>query len=215
MRADLLRAFAAFAAVVVFGCAVYFFVVRLDEVGSDNIKPGNLAVGVTAGLSPDQRTNTSEGENVDDALSTMSSNAMEMKPERIQSKEQNRAYHSEHTVEPTPQVPETGGAPPLQTDSSSEQEPAPAFREPLVFAEDAPNPGTSPNEVAEINALRQEFIDQIGGYDQDPTDPAYQERWQTAQQFLDERLRSELGEEVFGRLQSESVTGTMSELPQE
>src|SRR5262249_31585428 len=55
-------------------------------------------------------------------------------------------------------------------------------------------------------ALRQEFIEEIGGYDQNVSDPEYYRRWGEAQQLLDEEVRTQLGEEAFNRLQNESVT---------
>jgi hypothetical protein len=81
----------------------------------------------------------------------------------------------------------------------------PIFQQPVAFAEASPNPELSAEEIEEINLLRQEFIEQIGGYDQDPSDPGYRHRWKIAQRLLDEQLRTELGEEMFNRLQNETA----------
>jgi hypothetical protein len=48
-----------------------------------------------------------------------------------------------------------------------------------------------------IADLRQQFIDEIGGPNQDPRDPAYRARWQKAQAEMDSHLRGMLGVTVF------------------
>jgi hypothetical protein len=44
-----------------------------------------------------------------------------------------------------------------------------------------------------IDQLRQQFIDEVGGTNQDPNDPAYLARWQAAQPKIDDTLRGLLG----------------------
>lgn len=48
-----------------------------------------------------------------------------------------------------------------------------------------------------IENIRQNFLDQIGGTNQDPNDPAYLARWQQAQPEADNRLRGMLGTAFF------------------
>jgi hypothetical protein len=48
-----------------------------------------------------------------------------------------------------------------------------------------------------ISRLRQQFIDQIGGTNQDPNDPDYLARWQKAQRQMDDTLRGTLGIKFF------------------
>jgi len=56
---------------------------------------------------------------------------------------------------------------------------------PLVFHEVDPSVLTlSPQQAQVVNDLRQKFTEAVGGPNQDPTDPAYSQRWQTSSQQL-------------------------------
>ena len=69
---------------------------------------------------------------------------------------------------------------------------------PLVFQDVNPsalNLTSGQQEV--ISRLRQQFIDQIGGTNQDPNDPDYLARWQKAQRLMDDTLRGSLGIKFF------------------
>ena len=69
---------------------------------------------------------------------------------------------------------------------------------PLVFQEVNPaalNLTSGQQEV--ISRLQQQFIDQIGGTNQDPNDPDYLARWQKAQRLMDDTLRGTLGIKFF------------------
>jgi hypothetical protein len=48
-----------------------------------------------------------------------------------------------------------------------------------------------------VNDLRQNFLDQIGGSNQNPNDPAYLKRWQEAQPLADNMLRGMLGDKAY------------------
>ena len=48
-----------------------------------------------------------------------------------------------------------------------------------------------------IEQLREQFTAQIGGVDQDPSDPAYHERWQQAQPETDDMLRGMIGVSAY------------------
>jgi hypothetical protein len=52
-----------------------------------------------------------------------------------------------------------------------------------------------------VQELRQQFLDEIGGANQDPADPAYRERWLKAQPQMDDNLRGMLGITVFENFQ--------------
>jgi len=51
----------------------------------------------------------------------------------------------------------------------------------------------SPQELLFINEVRQEFVDDIGGTNQDPNDPAYLQRWQAALRKSDSMMSALLG----------------------
>lgn len=48
-----------------------------------------------------------------------------------------------------------------------------------------------------IAEIRQNFLEQVGGANQDPTDPAYLERWQRAQPAADAMMRGMLGTSFY------------------
>jgi hypothetical protein len=52
-----------------------------------------------------------------------------------------------------------------------------------------------------VQELRQQFMDEVGGPNQDPADPAYRERWLKAQPEMDANLRGMLGITVFENFQ--------------
>ena len=52
-----------------------------------------------------------------------------------------------------------------------------------------------------IAGLRQDFLQQIGGTNQDPNDPAYLARWQKAQVDADNMLMGTLGNEAYTKYQ--------------
>jgi len=61
--------------------------------------------------------------------------------------------------------------------------------------------GLNEQQIQAINELREQFVDEIGGPNQDPSDPAYRERWQMAQPEMDDNLRGMLGITVFENYQ--------------
>ena len=73
---------------------------------------------------------------------------------------------------------------------------------PLVFQSFDPAAlGLNDDQVQVIAGLRQNFMDQIGGASQDPSDPAYLARWQQAQPVLDSTLQGMLGSDVYIKFQ--------------
>ncbi len=59
----------------------------------------------------------------------------------------------------------------------------------------------TPDQIAIINDVRQSFLKDIGGQNQNPDDPAYLERWQKAQPAADDMLRLMLGVNFFENYQ--------------
>jgi hypothetical protein len=51
--------------------------------------------------------------------------------------------------------------------------------------------------MAAVAGVQQQFINQMGGANQDPSDPAYLERWRKAQSQVDNTLRGFLGGKTF------------------
>jgi hypothetical protein len=79
---------------------------------------------------------------------------------------------------------------------------APPVSLPLVFQPaDSAALNLDGDQQAVIDQLRQNFMAQIGGTNQDPADPAYLARWQKAQPAMDSMLRGLLGTEVFSKFQ--------------
>jgi len=70
---------------------------------------------------------------------------------------------------------------------------------PLAFQEVAPSPELKLNseQTRIVNDLRERFIAEVGGPNQDPSDPAYLERWQATQPAVDLDLRGMLGINAF------------------
>jgi hypothetical protein len=200
MKGNLLRGFGAFIAVLLFGCAVYFIAICPKRFSGDGIRRDDAS---DSGGSFAEETADQQSGN--DFSSASSSADAPMEREEMQPTVQANRTQDEQNA--NSQATLRDGA--LQTNLNPGREPI--FQQPVAFAEASPDPEASAEEIAEINALRQEFIEEIGGYDQDPSDPEYRKRWQVAQQFLDEQLRTELGEEVFNRLQNERANSQPSE----
>lgn len=65
---------------------------------------------------------------------------------------------------------------------------------PLVFKEvDASRMALSDEQARAIDQLRNDFVEAVGGPDQDPNDPAYRRRWVAAQIQADAQLKAQLG----------------------
>jgi hypothetical protein len=69
---------------------------------------------------------------------------------------------------------------------------------PLVFHEIDPSVvNLSPQQAQVVNDLRQKFIQDVGGPNQNPNDPAYSQRWQASQPQADLDLCGMLGINAF------------------
>jgi hypothetical protein len=70
----------------------------------------------------------------------------------------------------------------------------PPIAMPLVFQEvDLSELNLGVGQRRAINDLRDRFIEELGGADQDPNDPAYRERWQKLQPEIDQDLQGMIG----------------------
>lgn len=69
---------------------------------------------------------------------------------------------------------------------------------PLVWQNvDLSNLNLEAGQMQAIAGLRQNFLDEIGGTNQDPNDPAYRERWQKAQSQIDDALAGMIGRKAY------------------
>ena len=59
-----------------------------------------------------------------------------------------------------------------------------------------------------LERLRQTFVQEIGGANQNPTDPQYLERWEQAQMAADSQLKTVFGKEIYSRYQVEFLRQT-------
>lgn len=77
---------------------------------------------------------------------------------------------------------------------------------PLVFQPvDSNTFKMNPNEKEILDRLQQNFLDEIGGTDQDPSDPLYLARWKKARSLIDAQLQAQLGQDFFQRYQIEAI----------
>jgi hypothetical protein len=82
---------------------------------------------------------------------------------------------------------------------------------PVAFANlDSAGLKLNTSQLQEISELRQSFIEELGGPNQDPNDPAYRERWQKAQPVLNAELEAMLGTAAYQKLQFESQSAVTS-----
>jgi len=79
-------------------------------------------------------------------------------------------------------------------------EPAGAVPMPLVMQNvDLSTLNLTADQTQEVSQIKQDFLKQIGGANQDPSDPAYQVRWKIAQSDADDMLEAILGNDVYTR----------------
>jgi hypothetical protein len=74
--------------------------------------------------------------------------------------------------------------------------------------ENGASPAAAPVSAAEQMALEKiqnDFVQAVGGADQDPTDPAYLEKWKAAQQMSDDQYKKFFGGRAYVRRQMEDV----------
>ena len=96
-----------------------------------------------------------------------------------------------------------------RADVAQSSTPAPALKRepetveyPLVFKNvDLDALGLDADQKEAVALMQQQFMNAIGGPNQDPGDPAYRARWQAAQSEMDDTMRGMLGADVFENLQ--------------
>lgn len=57
--------------------------------------------------------------------------------------------------------------------------------------------GLSESQKRAVAQVQQQFVDAVGGLNQNPKDPAYLKRWQSAQQSANDQLRGILGSQAY------------------
>lgn len=80
--------------------------------------------------------------------------------------------------------------------------------QPAVFMADDPSSlGLNPSQLAIVQKIRSNFIQNLGGADADPTSPDYLARWQKAESMANDQARAMLGHAGFLALQQHGVAG--------
>jgi len=87
---------------------------------------------------------------------------------------------------------------------SSTQGQAARFVMPVALL-DASDAGLNPQQTAILDNLRQNFVEAIGGANQDPGDSTYASRWTKAQADSDDQYRLKFGWQAFERMQRERL----------
>jgi hypothetical protein len=102
------------------------------------------------------------------------------------------------TNSPLSQISTTNGN---ATNGAVTAEAAPAPQFPLAFYMQAgPRAELAPEQKNALQSLIKSFTDQVGGSNQNPTDPAYLTRWQDAQPISDGIFRAQFGYAAYGEL---------------
>jgi hypothetical protein len=61
--------------------------------------------------------------------------------------------------------------------------------------------GLNDDQIQMVASVRQDFLSQTGGQDQDTNNPSYRRRWRKAQQAADNMLMAQLGSQAFTKYQ--------------
>jgi hypothetical protein len=72
---------------------------------------------------------------------------------------------------------------------------------PLAVLDPDPSWGLNATQLEIWNQVGEQFVESVGGRGQNPMDPAYRQRWEQAEAAANDRIRSALGDELYGRLQ--------------
>jgi hypothetical protein len=62
----------------------------------------------------------------------------------------------------------------------------------------------TPEQVAEVDRIQEQFLNDIGGEPADPGSSDYLQKWSHAQPLADQRLRAAIGAQAFARWQEEA-----------
>lgn len=81
---------------------------------------------------------------------------------------------------------------------------------PLAFTVDPKN--FTPEQQTALARIQNQFLKAIGDANQDPADPAYAERWLTAQEIADQSYRTFFGWTAFSQMQLERAGNSYTEI---
>lgn len=109
----------------------------------------------------------------------------------------------------------TASSPPAPTQSHPryrrDRAPALPIALPVVFQELDPNAlKLRTNQIQAMADLKQSFIDEIGGPNQDSDDPAYLERWRKAQPEINDRLKAIIGQSAYETLEFQAQSAALA-----
>jgi hypothetical protein len=93
------------------------------------------------------------------------------------------------TFQPAPRNAAAGAAP------SSGAAGGPAFAAPGVIK-------ATPEQIASIEKIQQQFVKDVGGPNQDPTDPEYEQKWKSAQWVADQIYKAKFGWRAYNDIVS-------------
>jgi hypothetical protein len=113
-----------------------------------------------------------------------------------------KTKRSRHSCQPADAAPNAIADVPSEETDSSESE----VSTPVAFVDPSPGQALTEEQVTEFDFMRQEFVELMGGPNQDPADPQYLLRWEYAQQQLDDEFRAFFGVEAFNQQQLEAVS---------
>lgn len=82
---------------------------------------------------------------------------------------------------------------------------------PLIFRNVTNALELSEQQLDTLAELQQKFAEDLGGIDQDPSDPAYRQKWQVAQQTSDDLLMALLGGEFYLNYELEAFRSSSSQ----
>jgi hypothetical protein len=83
--------------------------------------------------------------------------------------------------------------------------PVPSIRYPLALQEISPTVALSPEIKAGLTEIADNFVDAVGGEDQDAGDPAYRARWLAQQATADQNFKTLYGTQAWQQLQNNTA----------
>jgi len=86
----------------------------------------------------------------------------------------------------------------------------PTVNPPLAFTVDPKN--LTPEQQTALARIQDHFLKAIGDADQNPADPAYGERWKTAQEIADQAYKAMFGWTAFSQMQLERARNSYTEI---
>lgn len=73
--------------------------------------------------------------------------------------------------------------------------------------------GLPPLQPAVAQKLQEQFVQEVGGLNQNPEDAAYRQRWLTATQHANDLLRAQIGWEAFNAYSRAAMLGSTVTTP--